>query len=340
MPRPASLILVAFLTGAPAPAQPETAEPRAPAIRIESHRLGATHMQLRWAAAPAGQEGSETYAPGAREIESAAGTPRVWLLVDPELACAGDEVRPGWLDALPLERVVGPDRADQTRHAIRAYLDEQLVPLADAGRDEWESRIQPTLDRRGRTLLDALTGDSRLLERTLGAVGLSAERAEATVELVPHSPAPGARTYRTPSGPVSIVAEDGLDDDTLLEVTMHEVIHAFDSSADHGSIFTELRDALAERGIAPTDPASRTVWHTLFFVHAAEMVRRDGRPGYVDYAERAGVYGRTGPAASTMRGLWPRVLDGELSRDEFVRRVVAQVPADAETGGPARHEPH
>ena len=344
MPRFARLVMLALATlpallAPPVLAQPEPAQPEpaqnparlhlhAPNLRISSHPLGVTHALLRWAASPEGERALPAFAPATRAIESAADTPRIWLLLDPDIATRDELTLPAWLDGLPLERVVEPANAGQTREAIGAYLDEWLMPHALAGAESWETTTLPAMRERGQMLLDALTGESQLLPRTLDAVGLSADLGTPTVELVRHTPPPGAVTYRTPGGPVSVVAEDGLDDDTLVEVTLHETLHAFDAlaPADHESVFTELRRALTDGGLAPNDPAFRTVWHTLFFVHAAEMVRRDGRPGYTDYAEHAGIYKKSGPAAATMRELWPRVLDGELSRAEFVRRVVEQAP--------------
>ncbi|MCC7388411.1 MAG: hypothetical protein IT431_06545 [Phycisphaerales bacterium] len=310
------------------PQHPAQLDLHAPNLRISSHPLGVTHAQLRWAATPEGERALPAFAPATRAVESAAGTPRIWLILDPDIATRDELTLPAWLDGLPLERVVEPAHTEQTREAIGAYLDEWLLPHALAGAESWETTTLPAMRERGQMLLDALTGESQLLPRTLDAVGLRADLGTPTVELVRHAPPPGAVTYRTPRGPVSIVAEDGLDDDTLLEVTLHETLHAFDSlaPADNQSVLTDLRRALTDRGLAPNDPAFRTVWHTLFFVHAAEMVRRDGRPGYTDYAERAGIYEKSGPAATLMRELWPRVLDAELGRAEFVRRVVEQAP--------------
>lgn len=354
MPRPRrtplSLALLPTLAAFPAPArpQPETTpatdpypEPgvlqlHAPALTIESHAFGVMHTQLRWAASPAGEQALPAFARATRDVEAAAGTPRIWLLLDPDIVAREEFSLPAWLDALPLDRTAEPDRTDQARRAIETYLDEWLIPHTLATADSWESTTLPSLRARAQTLLDNLTGDTQLLARTLEAVGLSPQAGEASVQLVRHAPPPGAMTYRTAQGPVSIVAEDGLDDDTLLEVALHETLHAFDTlaPADDHTIFAELRRALTDRGLSPSDPAFRTVWHTLFFVHAAEMVRRDGRPGYTDYAERAGIYEKSGPAASLMRELWPRVLDGEMTRAEFFHAIIDALPGGDDVAEP------
>jgi hypothetical protein len=302
-----------------APASPPAAGPLSgPGLIVQTSRRGAAHMALRRAAA----EGSQRDLPHARlldAIEHAAGGTRIWALLDPAMFTPDEHAASLQSEALPLERVVGPDRLEPTREAVRDYRAALLASEADGER--WAQVSQLELTGRASVVLGALCGPEGLLEPTLAALGIDIGRGVARLELVPLAPPPGAMTYRTPDGPLSIVGVRGLDEATLLEVCLHEAIHAFDAlpaPEPAPDALTRLRRALTDAGLDPRDPRFRDAWHTLFFVHAAEMVRRDGRPAYVDYAERSGVYERTGPAARLARREWPRVLDGEVTTDAFI----------------------
>lgn len=296
-------------------------------LSIEAHRFGIAHMLLRGAAGADNRTDMDAYGPYLQAIEAAAGGRRIWALLDPELTTRDELNVPAWLDSLPLNSVVEDDRIERTREAIGAYLERSLLPVNVLLHDSWVDPVLPELTDRGTMLMDELTGDGGLLDLALRPLGIDIASGNARVVLVSAAPRPGAMTYRTESGPVSIVAVDGVDDATLLEITLHEAIHAFDSLAtgDRRDAFGRLRLALSGAGLEESDPRFRTAWHTLFFVHAAEMVRRDGRPEYVDYGERSGVYRRTGPIAAMMREQWPRVLDGTLSMREFAEAVSAGV---------------
>ncbi|MBK7403168.1 MAG: hypothetical protein IPJ41_00700 [Phycisphaerales bacterium] len=222
----------------------------------------------------------------------------------------------------PLDRVAGA-HAEETRRALDAFLSAWTAETGEYLRGAWRED-EHTLTRRAEAIRGALTGaEHPLLNDTLRALGLD-PLGSVRIELVPVAPPPGAVTYRTGDGPVSVVGERDLDDDTLLEVALHEAIHGFDSqmTGEREDVLAQLRDGLREAGLDERDPRFRGAWHALFFVHAAEMVRRDGRPEYVDYGERSGVYAKTGPVVGVLRALWPQVLEGDVSRGAFIRSVV------------------
>jgi hypothetical protein len=271
----------------------------------------------------------------AAAVERAAGTDRVWLAVDPALATGDDGSLAQRLDSLPLERVAG-ERAGAARDALAAYLHGLAAAEPEFARDEWPP-LESGLALRAEGLREAmLAGEAGLLGRTLAGLGL-ASGGTARVALVPEAPSPGAVTYLARGGPASVVGVRGLDEDTLLEVTLHETIHAFDAMAmgERDDALVQLRRGLGAAGLDDRDPRFRAAWHALFFAHAAEMVRREGRPAYVDYGTRFGVYERTGEVAEVVRTAWPSVLDGELAVETFVARVAAAAaasPADAHDG--------
>lgn len=306
----------------PSPAEVTDEAAEGPRIVFSARPHWALHMLAR---AEAGREGGATRVPElaalAQAVSDAAGSDRVWLIADAALLGTNDlEVR-DWLGSLPLDRVAGA-KAEGARAALGAYLRALASALPDYSHEEWRDTEQ-RLAERGEAIRRELAGsDATLLADTLAALGLRGA-GPARVGLVPVAPSPGAVTYRTKEGPVSVVGEEGLDDDTLLEVTLHEAIHAFDSMAtgERDDVLALLRRALLEAGLDERDPRFRNAWHCLFFVHAAEMVRRAGRPDYTDYGERSGVYERTGEVAGLMREAWAGVLDGELAVEQFAREV-------------------
>ncbi|HZW10780.1 MAG TPA: hypothetical protein VFF69_12825 [Phycisphaerales bacterium] len=303
-------------TSRPVQAAPESASP---ALSIRCSPALALHMRAR-AAAGRGELG-EPLPRLAAAVDEAAGAGRVWLALEPSLAGGDLQATAARLASLPLDRLVA-EKAEPTRAALAAYLDSLAAALPAFERDQWPA-LKAAQELRAERLGRALGGgDDPLLRRTLAALRLSGAGA-ARIELTPEAPPPGAFTYRSPAGPVSIVGDNGLDDDTLLEVALHEAIHAFDSMAtgERTDALAQMRAALLAAGLDERDPRFRAAWHALFFVHAAEMVRRDGRSGYVDYGERFGVYEKAGGAAGLMRDLWPRVLDREIELTEFAERV-------------------
>jgi hypothetical protein len=132
-------------------------------------------------------------------------------------------------------------------------------------------------------------------------------------------------TYHLRGGaPASVVDVNvGGADDLLLETILHESCHALDlASRDAGSAFATLRALLEGRGLTHKDDAYHTVPHTLMFVQAEETVRRLFNPDHQAYGDATDLYDRTGVTADVEREIWPRYLNGELGRDEALRRIV------------------
>jgi len=136
---------------------------------------------------------------------------------------------------------------------------------------------------------------------------------------------PGGMTYYLRGGaPVSIIdVTVGGADELLLETILHESSHTLDlASRDSESVFATLRALLEERGLTRKDDAYHSVPHTLMFVQAEETMRRLFNPDHLAYGDATTLYERTGVTAVVEREIWPRYLDGELSRDEALRGIV------------------
>jgi hypothetical protein len=157
------------------------------------------------------------------------------------------------------------------------------------------------------------------------SLGIADPETTVPVFLVTRTNPPGAMTYYlrggAPACVVDVTASGG--DDLLLETVLHETSHTLDmASKETDSAFATLRNLLAERGLSRDDSAFHTVPHTLMFVQAEETMRRLYNPEHVAYGDATDLYQRTGVAATVQRDIWPRYLDGELTRDEALRRIV------------------
>jgi hypothetical protein len=54
-------------------------------------------------------------------------------------------------------------------------------------------------------------------------------------------------------------------------------------------------------------------------------MRRLFNPEHVAHGDATGLYERTGSAVVVERRIWPRHLDGEMTRDEAMRVIIAEL---------------
>ncbi|HEX4966251.1 MAG TPA: hypothetical protein VF173_35915 [Thermoanaerobaculia bacterium] len=142
------------------------------------------------------------------------------------------------------------------------------------------------------------------------------------IYLVAAAPFPGAFTNFTREGPFSVVALEGEPDSQWVEIVVHETIHALDIKAKEGSVLAELRRRLAQVPGASPQEAHDFV-HTVMFVQAADAVRRVLDPSHKDYGDVRGYYGRVGRAATVVVPAWREYLDGKVTRDAAMAKIVA-----------------
>jgi len=270
-----------------------------------------------------------------QELEAALGDPRLFGLLEGSLLGAehASDLRSAWEHLPdPLRRPGGEllhvrEPALAYADALAAYAPRFLAtkwPGEEktllAARETLERAFPPALarvpDRAPANRTDLL----RELETSLGMADPSIT---IPVVLVRDAPSPGGFTYRVRGGTVSFVSirDRGR---TLPEVVLHEALHALDAQTpgqDHA--LNTLRHLLRERGLTDDDPRLRTLPHTLFFVEAAEMVRRHFDPGAPHYGDVSGYYRRVGPAAELVRKAWTRYLDGELEQEVALREIAS-----------------
>ena len=162
--------------------------------------------------------------------------------------------------------------------------------------EAWPAR-RDRLAREARAT-DALIGDRALVARLASGLGMTPSERPVRVALAVEARRPGAWTVRGAGGePVVFVGADVARGSAsmLAEVTLHELTHAYDGPGID-SVPNRIRAGLGARGIGPRDEAMRRAWHTVFFVHAAETVRREIDPDHEDYGDGPSrVYERTAP---------------------------------------------
>lgn len=154
------------------------------------------------------------------------------------------------------------------------------------------------------------------------------------VYIVATAPWPGAMTYRARSGALCFVGVNMAEGSQMVEAVIHETIHAIDAST-RGNVFQQLRAALIEAGIRPTDPRYRTVPHMVMFVHGGEVVRQHIDPSHTDYGElpynnQAPLYERDAASVNAVRDHWLSHLRDEITREQAIEHIVAATVAIAD----------
>ena len=199
----------------------------------------------------------------------------------------------------------------------------ELMP--DFTRVLWPAR-KAELDRRIAYLqTDFMPEHQEALVFMMQSLAIPDPEITVPVFLVNATNPPGAMTYYLRGGaPVCVIDVNvGGVGELLLETILHESCHTLDlASRDTGSAFATLRTLLEERGLSRNDEAYNTVPHTLMFVQAEETMRRLFNPDHLAYGDVTDLYDRTGVTAVVEREIWPRYLDGELTRDEALLKIV------------------
>lgn len=128
----------------------------------------------------------------------------------------------------------------------------------------------------------------------------------------------GAYTTDDPDHITIASLVDGNQGSNALEMLFHEVLHTMDRT-----LFERLRTAARAQGKRmPRNPT-----HAFIFYSAGELARR-AIPSHVPYAEAGGLWARSrdmGPMRPLLRRHWQPWLDGQVTLDEALRRIVAEL---------------
>jgi hypothetical protein len=115
---------------------------------------------------------------------------------------------------------------------------------------------------------------------------------------------------------------DGYRGYAALEMLFHEATHGM-VPADSG----RLADAIAKAAKANRVTPPKDLLHIFIFYTAGELTKRDLANDYVPYAEKKGLYrGSWVRWHGRIQNYWKQHLDGTLSLDEAVNKIVVNEP--------------
>ncbi len=203
---------------------------------------------------------------------------------------------------------------------------------------EWPRRKERIDEVRDRLNEEFMPKHREALRSMLDSLGIEDPHLQVPVHLVLETHPPGATTYRSRSGPIAVMSIEALllngAFSDLEETILHETCHALDgASRGETDAFTVLRHMLAEAGVSDRDPKMSEVPHLVMFAQAENTMRRIYDPEHVAYGDTqrgdiAPLYQRSGRPADVVRRHWSDFLDGEITREEALTRIVDGVVKD------------
>lgn len=181
-------------------------------------------------------------------------------------------------------------------------------PQHDTHNKRWVQQLQPLLDRDGAPLRQSL-------ERLYGEAWPAQP---VRVETVAYANWAGAYTTVEPTQPTISTSDPGYQGLAALEMLFHE--------SSHGLI-DKVQEAIDNAtSTLPADKqhaVSMSLWHAVLFYTAGELVAAR-HPGYVPYAEQAGLWVRAWPAPvhALLTQDWKPHIDGTVTLDAAVTTLV------------------
>ncbi|MCK9686000.1 hypothetical protein [Scleromatobacter humisilvae] len=207
--------------------------------------------------------------------------------------------------------------------ALAAVLDRAAPAYARclwAGQDrvnrEWIARVQVLEARYGARIQPRL-------ERIFEARFPASIRDDIVVETGEFT---GAYTDSPPPQSVLPSGRPGYDGLASLEMIWHEASH---TGADD-----QLVDLIETEAKAMGRPVPESLWHAALFeavgTTVSDVLAQDGVSGYVEYAQKNGVYSRAWPAyVPVLRDDWQPWLAGRGSLKGAVDSMLSRLPAPA-----------
>jgi hypothetical protein len=173
----------------------------------------------------------------------------------------------------------------------------------------FRNRLAPMLARHGQAMTSALAR----------AYAMAWPEQPMRVDITAYAGPVGAYTVLEPTHITIASRNRRHSGDAAFEILFHEASH---------SLVGAIREAIAQTCVAQGKPTPPTLWHAVLFWSTGELVRRELGAGYTPYAYQNGLYERD-PAWKAAEPLlaryWRDYLDGRISRDAAIRRMVTEL---------------
>lgn len=332
---PVIFIALAFLCGT------RNALCQAPAAKAQEKKAGQTRLDVRLSptvdlyylvrklAADSGTVpnivGFDRAIEAARDLQSELKSPLAWGILDSAVAeCQSMAEVAKAFEQLPETLQLRPSGTAQLRQTAVA-LAQAMSPI--------EARFLMTLWPRHKDALEGVAArlaknftpkEAECFAYMMKHLGMKDPHDTVPLYLVVEAPAPGGVTHRRRGGGgVCFIGTSDLKGSQLYEVILHEATHALDlATGDDHTVLNELREQLRQAGLSERDREFRDVPHTLMFVQAGETIRRVVDPAHKHYGEVSGYYQKVPLVAQVEVPVWTDYLDGKLSREEAITRIV------------------
>lgn len=264
----------------------------------------------------------------AAEIENSLGGQMAWGILEGSLMQAEDIAAARRIaEKLPAEFQSMSGATLPLRELAQKLLDAYEPIERDFVERTWPDHQRKIAAARKSLAADLLPLAARCIEYIEKSLDMKDGQQAIPVYLVASAPWPGGFTHRRRGGGgVCIVGVDQKPE-LLVETALHECIHALDiSTQSQPTVLNELRKKLQQAGHSPRSELMRSVPHTLIFVQAGETVRRMLNPQHRHYGDTAGYYARVPEATNAVREPWTAHLEGKMTTNEAVARMVEKTP--------------
>ncbi|HEY8019566.1 MAG TPA: hypothetical protein VIH93_00600 [Thermoanaerobaculia bacterium] len=220
------------------------------------------------------------------------------------------------------------DAAQPSRSTLEPKLAAALERAAPAYRAHWWAAH----DRANRFWISVVTPmvqqlGGRIMGQIAAAYGTSWPPTPILVDVAVYANWAGA--YTTLGDPMHTIISS--TDPTYqafaaFEMLFHEASHTLVDGRNGRIPRTIERECLAQKKAIPRD-----LTHAIIFYTAGELARRDladaGVAGYVPYAERNGLWGRSWPRyKASLERFWLPYLDGKSELDGAIAQLVGTLP--------------
>ncbi len=192
-------------------------------------------------------------------------------------------------------------------------------------KEVWPQHETSLATARKRIDADLMSKQAECFSFMFEKLGIIDPGVEIPVHLVVDAPFPEAFTHRrVGGGGMCFVGVANAPGSQLYESILHEATHVLDIASEDRGVFVELRGALSQAGVSRRDAVYRDLPHTLMFVQAGETIRRIVNPDHQHYGDVAEYYQRVGPVSEIVRKHWTSYLDGQMSREDAVAKMVEE----------------